>query len=846
MVSMVKQLDKLSKILPILLLFIVQISFAQQITISGQVVEKQDQQAIEYATISAYNAKDSSLINGTITNEAGQFELDLSPTQPFYLAVQFIGYTTFTSDILDQQRSIDLGQIFLSLNNTTLDEVEVTGRAITSVHKIDKQVFDAGQFENAKGGTASDIIQNLPSVSINANGEISVRGATGFLVMLNGKPVQGNPTLFLQQIAANSIEDIEIVTAPSAKYDPDGNAGIINIKTRQSITDGTYIIANVMLGLPSIANYNNSENAQRYGADITFNYRKNKWDFSLGADYRRYDRNGRREGYVNTYINEVLTEFPSDGERSYNIFNYSGRAAVSYTPNKQHQISAGIYAGKRRKERTADILYLNQQRSLIPSSEYLGAGEYYRRFLQTGDVFQNKNAFDQLDYFNENLRIRKGDFFITSLDYAYTFENQDQLKVSGLYERTVLGGPTDNANLAFPNTQNILQLQNNNNNNPLDGYRFQLDYTTQLKELKWESGYQFRYLSHPGDFEYLDRDLDNEIWIANPLFTNSLNLTRTIHALYSQLSGKSNKLEYTVGLRLEHFDRKVEIARPDSTYLLDQWNLFPSVNLGYDLSQGWRLKAGYSRRIERTTTFKMNPFPEREHSETLEQGDPELRPEFIDLVEFGVVKNWEDNSFFATAYFRNIENVINRVNTVFNDSILNRIYTNAGTAQAFGIEAGTTIYPSKKWRIYLGGNIFSYGIEGRLFGEAINTSNTVYSINTNTDYNFTNTFSAQLAFNYLSERISAQGQDSRFYNPSLSLTKTFLDKKITVGLQWLNIDLGLWDANEQRITTEQSNFFTTTNYIYEVDIIQLNFTYQLNQPSKNVKTPDSEFGKKEF
>jgi len=242
----------------------------------------------------------------------------------------------------------------------------------------------------------------------------------------------------------------------------------------------------------------------------------------------------------------------------------------------------------------------------------------------------------------------------------------------------------------------------------------------------------------------------------------------------------------------------------------------------------------------------MTPFPEREHSETLEQGDAELLPEYIDIVEAGLVKNWKDNSAFGNVYYRKINNVINRVNTVFNDTILNRIYTNVGVANVVGLELGTTVFPVDKMKVYLGANFYSYGIKGELFGDNIKTTNTQYSFNANTSLQLSNTFSAQLALNYLSERITAQGEDSRFYNPSLSLRKSFLNKKINIGLLWRNLDLGILDSNEQRITTVRDNFFTTTNYVYEVDIVQLTFSYQLNQLSSKIKLTESEFGKGEF
>lgn len=585
-----------------------QIGWTQNYPITGSILDQNSGESIEYATVTLYAAADSSLIDGTVTDDSGSFSFNQVKDIPIYLVADFLGYQRYSSGIFKPSEQSVFNDLGLVLKSADLDEVLVVGKNVTSLHRLDKQVYAAEQFDNAKGGTAADILRNLPAININSFGEISIRGATGFLIMINGKPVQGDPGIVLQQLAANSIEDIEIVTAPSAKYDPDGNAGIINFKTKQAKVEGLFVIANLLTGLPSIEPYDNQENTQRYGADITLNYKQGKWDFSTGLDFRRYDISGRRVGYVNTYLNEVLTEFPSEGERSFDELNYAARASLNYTINKNQAITAGVYVGKRSKDRTADILY-NNQRSIVSENQFIGTRRFYDSFLDTGQLNSKGTILNSFTYFNENLRIRKSDFSIASLEYNLILEDQSTLKISGLYERTDLGGPTDNANLDYPNTNNILQLQFNDNTNPLDGFRFQIDYSRALGQQSWESGYQYRYLKHPGDFQYFDRDLVNNIWIENPLFTNSINLTRSIHSFYSQISGGYDKLEYTAGLRLEYFDRTVEIARPEDVFNLNRWNLFPSINISYALNDGLLAKAGYSRRIERTTTFKMTPFP---------------------------------------------------------------------------------------------------------------------------------------------------------------------------------------------------------------------------------------------
>lgn len=819
---------------------------AQTNKIQGRILDSENAQPIEYATITLKTMDEENYVDGVVSDPKGKFQFSNIRNEALVLEVQFMGYQPKRLSLNVRGQDVDAGDIFLKVASIALTEVEVTARQLTSIQKIDKQIYSADQFKNAQGGNASDVIRNLPSVSINSFGEISVRGTTGFLLMINGKAIQTEPSTVLQQLSANTIDDIEIITAPSAKYDPDGHAGIINIKTKQRITDGSFLNVNVLAGLPSIESYDNKENTPRYGADINFNYRKDKWDLSTAFDYRRYDISGRREGYVNTYLNEVLTEFPSSGERSFDEINYAGRVSVQYQAKANQSFTFGIYGGKRSKDRTADILYENQQRSIIDASQFRGTASYYDSFVESGSVISGTPTVNQYTFYNENLRVRKGDFFISSLDFEHQFNDESILTLSGLYEKTILGGPTDNVSLEYPGLNKILQLQFNENDNPLDGIRLQADYKKAIGDVNWETGYQFRLLNHPGDFIYFDRDLTNDIWIENPLFTNTIDLRRSIHSVYNQISGEKNKLSYTIGLRLEYFDRQVDIARPNERYDLETFNVFPSFNLGYNINESLTAKLAYSRRIERTTTFKMTPFPEREHSETLEQGDAELLPEYIDGIEAGLVQNWGDNSIFANVYVRNVDNVINRVNTVFNDTILNRIYTNVGQSNTLGLELGTTFYPAKNVRCYLGGNVFNYTLKGDLFGDDINTSAIIYSINANANFNMGQTVDMQFAVNYLSERITAQGRDSRFYNPSMTLRKSFANKRYAISLQWLNIDMGLLHSNEQRITTVRDAFFTTTNYIYEVDILQLNFSYQLNQSTRKMKLPQSEFGKKEF
>ena len=783
---------------------------------------------IEYATIILKG--DDKILEGTISKPDGSFILPISANGNFIIEVSFLGYQTIVRDNISVQKntSLDLGVINLQTTQNLLSEVVVDTQRSAIQNKIDRQVYSASEFSIAKGGTGMDIIRNLPSITINSLGEINFRGSSGLVVLVNNKPVQSDINSLLNQIPANSIKNIEIITAPSAQYDAEGKAGIINILTLKNALQGDYFQVNTLLGAPSIEDYENTHPARRHGVDISYNTVSEKWNFSSGLSFQRNDLSGRREGDVYTIIQDKYTRFPSDGERSFDEINYSGRLTADYQPSDKDIFSLGLYVGKRTKERTADIVYYNNY-AITDKIDY------------------------QLQYYNKNLRIRKSDFVLGSLDYDHSFENSAQLNTSILYEYTLLGGPTSNRNLGHPDNTIIYQDEYNTNENPLFGMRINLDYTFKPLSIgNLKIGYQYRNLDHTGDFIYQRKNNESLLFELVPEFSSEVNLKRSIHSSYFQYNISFEKWNFAAGLRIENMDRNLSLndktGQLDESFTMNFTKLFPSASIHYQLKENLSINMAYSKRIERTTTFKMNPFPEREHSETLEQGDPNLHPELIDQVEFGINKKTEKgNSRFFRIYYRSVKDLINRVNTVYNDTILNRIYSNVGNAKVIGRENGGEYNLGEKLKIFYSTSFYYYIIKGSFDDHIINTDDYVYSLNLNSTYNFSNSSFVQLNFNYLSNKITAQGKDSEYYSPNLIFVRRFWDDQLTVSLQWKNIDMGLMNSNEQRITTQrEGEFYTTTNYVYEVDMILLSLSYNFKNRKNTTKFIESEFGKREF
>jgi outer membrane receptor protein involved in Fe transport len=797
-----------------------------QTELTGLVADMTTTKPIPFVSVALYHPVDSAAVTGAISDSAGVFRLTRIAPGQYRLKTFFIGYKPQTISItLKRGQVLNLGTLLLEPAKNQLNEVIVNGQRADLIVKADRQTYRAAQFGSAVGGTATDLLRNLPGISINAEGEVTQRGANGFLVLLNGKPVQANLGTLLAQLPANTIEAIEVITTPSARYDPDGKAGIIAITTKSGADLGLSVLVNTQGGLPSLNAFSNSQNPVRYGTDATLSYRTVRWDLTFSTAYLRNDLAGRREGDVYALLDNRFTTFPSLGERSFARYTVTNRLAVSFMPNKNTVWSAGLYYGNRTEDRIADLVYTNRTTD-----------------RQTGLLIS------QINYFNGNLVRKRGQFFTANFDYTHTFANKSTLSIGVLYEYDYLDGFTRNLNVRPTDVKDTLQYTYTTTDRPIGNVRANLDGSWPLLGGRLEAGYQYRFQQDNGNYRYTNQNGKGAPLFVIADFTGQARINNQIHSLYSQYSHKAKTWEYTAGLRLESAQRQVAIRPQGQAYALTLINLFPSLNVVYRPKDDWQVRLGYSRRVQRTSNLALNPLPEREHSETLEQGDPALLPEFVDLSELGVTRTLGRHTLQATLYHQNVQNIVNRVNNVYADTILNRLYTNAGRAQRLGLELATDLTITKGWKLYLGGTVYRSTIAGQLFQQSVVFSNQAwaYSMNVNTSVQPSASWVFQASLNYLSQRITAQGEDSRFFVPNLSVKKSFVQNRLSVLFQWQTIGLGWFASNEQRITTRGTDFYTTTNYIQERDVLLLNISYSFRQRTKTSKLPTNEFGDKEF
>ncbi len=504
--------------------------------VSGRILDKATSQPVPYVSVALYAQSDTvTAVGGAVADSAGRYTISGVKPGLYSLKTFFVGYRATRQSIpVTRGQVTDAGTMLLEMDATRLDEVRVSGQRTDVIVQADRQTFRAAQFQSAAGGTATDILRNLPGLTVNAEGDVSLRGSNGFLVLLNGKPVQANLGTLLNQLPANSIESIEVITTPNARYDPDGKAGIIAIITKTGADAGWSAQANGMAGLPSVNDFNNARAPRRYSGDLTLNYRANRWDVTLSSAYIRNDVTGRREGDANTNIGNRFTRFPSVGERSFDRYTFTNRLALAYVPNKANIWNVGLYESRRIEERLADLFYDNTKTDLA-----------------TGQTI------GRIAYFNSNLVRKGGKFYTANLDYTHTFLSKATLNAGVLYEYDLIDGFTSNRNLNRTDYRDTLQYTLSTIDRPIQNFRANLDVAIPVWGGRLETGYQYRYQGDEGNYRYQQQDGNGLPLLIVPGFTGQTNIASRIHSLYAQFGRVRKKLDYTLGMRYEYALRDV-------------------------------------------------------------------------------------------------------------------------------------------------------------------------------------------------------------------------------------------------------------------------------------------------
>jgi len=829
--------------------------FAQNGSITGVVVDNMTGDSIPYANVACFLRDSAISSGGTVSNGDGRFRLENLPYGNYSVLISFIGYQTDTIKVIhidEQNQQVNIGEVGLRTLAIALEEVEVTAMVPTAVTHLDRVTYNTEDFQTTRGGNAADVLSKLPSVSIDQNGVISVRGTSDFMIYLNGRPTNLESSIVLAQIKASNIESIDIITVPSARYDAQGKGGIINISTQQSEVKGLSVSVNGLIGGAPWANYTHQISGHhisdnRIGAGLNMIYSKNKLGLYLGLNYNEKNVNGKRAGFASLLQEDgSYYHMVPKGPRIQWSQDYSGDIILDYKLTNNSTISASYYYGNSTSGRSA--LY------------------NYHTFF--GDEEKNPISGIPVDddwIYNPNKKERFGVFHSANIDYSLKIDENSALKISGLYEHSELRNEMDNRQYALdPITEIVGDIEKHfiqKDNTPLDGYRLSIDYTRKLNNgHTLDLGIQPQYFQISGAFSFDTLDVINNIWGAYTYFENSVDLRRGIYAGYADYEGSLGKLAFVAGLRLEYTDQVIDIENPDyftiferikqPRYMVNKLDWFPSIHLNYAISEKNKVSAAFSRRITRPPLINMTPFLYREHFEVYVVGDPALEPEYHTNFELGLNREAQNSTVNLVGFYRGTEDDIFRVNTVYyEENTLIRSYTNSANTQAMGIELSTNFIAGDLARFFLSGSLYNFRVEADIFGYQEDNRSTNWSFKGNVNLNITESLEFTSDIDFTSATITAQGEDLMLYMANASLN--FTPKKLA-GWEFTFKVLDLLKSNTRTVTTRAFNndyeklFLQESQYILNGPILELNVSYAFNMQGKSSKKVESTIGKEQF
>lgn len=716
-------------------------------TISGKVIDEESGDPLEFVSVAIYDAKDESLVTGTITGSQGEFSIKGISQGEYYVEVTFIGYNKLIKKGIDIQAGrteIQVGDLLLPRSIKQLDEVEVVADEMGVEYKIDRKVINVSQQLTSASGTAVDILENVPSITVDIDGNVALRGSTGFMVLIDGRPTVLEPSEALQQIPANTIENIEIITNPSAKYNPDGTAGIINIVTKKDKLKGLSGTANI-----------NSGTYSRYGVGALLNYSKKKWNVFLGADYNK----GRRPGMslTNRYTikNDTTYYTESEGDRNRERNFWVLRGGFGYNITDRNIINAEFNYG-----------YFNWQQS---------STQDYVEWIEPGDRTNN--------YISQESGKRAGNFYSISANFRHEFLKKGHFLTADFSYRNREGEDTSTNQLLDPEGE-ISSGQINTEDGPGSELQLNLDYTLPIGENnKFETGYQSRlgnstdatslsiYNMNSGDFE------------LQPEFMNETNYKRDIHSLYGIFASESDKFGYQLGLRGEYTYRVISSLVYNQESVIDRLDYFPTVHTSYKLPGEQQVMASYSRRIERPRSWYLEPFITWEDAFNVRQGNPDLKPEYIDAMEIGYMKGLGEHSFTFEGYYRITSNKVERLRSVYEENIMLERPENVGKDYALGGEMVLNLSLFKWWKADLSGNFYQYRLEGAVEQQNFDRQSFNWNTRLSNTFRFGKGTRFQVNSRYNSATVTAQGERGDNWRADLALSQEFLNKNMTAILQ---------------------------------------------------------------
>lgn len=713
----------------------------------GKVVDAATGKGIGFATIGLLRGADSTVVAGVLSKENGDFNLEKLAPGPYILRINFIGYNTVyhNFNLTSPATPKDLGNFKLVLSTSTLKTVNVTAEKSAYSMGIDKKVFDVTKSLTSVGGNAIDVMKQVPSVDVDIDGNVTVRNGSP-TIFVDGK----RTTLTLEEIPAESIEKIEVITNPSAKYDAEGMSGIINIVLKKNRKPG--INGRLQAGADTRGGYNAGGNLNLY-----------RNPFNLSLSYFLNARKGPYTGVTDRHnlFDDSFLHQSSDGARNGHF--QMGRIGLDYFLDNRNTLSieGGMGGGSFGSTETLNSTYLNGGHGV--------------------DSTSNRDTRDKRTF-----RFYSGD-----LSYKHTFKKDGHLLTADFTVRKSDNGGNGRYETQFydntgkPMFGSVSQKNNTDGSNTF--YSGQIDYVNPLTEkAKLEAGLKGTVRNFNSVYDVFDLDLNNDDYIFNGYLSSDYKFDENIYAGYVQFSNQLERFGYQLGLRAEQYGYDGAIPSKDLTFSpeKDKLGLYPSAFLTYKITDMDQLQLNYTRRVERPRFWDRIPYTDYSDPQNLRKGNPDLKPEYTNSFEFSYNKLFGQSNFLATIYFRNTVNAITEYSEPFNNSpdTLIRYAINAETNNAYGTEFTLQTQLAKWWTVTANLNLFQTDISAAVNTQSLSNQGFTWFAKLNTQIKLPADFSVQLDGRYSGPQPRPQGTSYRYGGLDLGLRKDLFKKKASVTL----------------------------------------------------------------
>ncbi|MFV0290071.1 MAG: TonB-dependent receptor domain-containing protein [Mangrovibacterium sp.] len=764
-----------------------------KVSIKGNVFERDSNLPMPYVNVAIYNSSTDALINGNITNDNGEFNIENIAQGTYYVKVNFIGFQEFKVNnvkIDGTKKVIDLGKLTLANENTELEGVEIVADKQRIQYKVDKKVVNVSQDINAAGGTAVDVLENTPSVQVDVEGNVTVRGSSNFTVLIDGRPTALDASDALQQIPASALENIEIITNPSAKYDPDGMGGILNLVTKKDALNGFDGIINVMAATD-----------ESKSVDFTLNHRNSKRLFTFGADFNERAMLGNGDIYRETYANNLTSIQDTKGERNHIRGGYSVKFGTDLYLSDLTTLGFNAQVGKFKMEQEGGgtNLYIEKDENKVTTNEYSSK--------EDEEGTRNSNYVTFTSSLSHNFNKEKTHKLDASIYYRYRDGDDGEVQKERLFD--------DNGNLLNTYLLNMTSVEGENQNE----IRANADYTRPIgANGKLEAGYQARIRNEEETYKYTGYNSDGDLDLSN-----AMDFKRQIHALYSTYTNSWGKLSYMAGLRGEYTYRVIEDADANRS-VIDRLDLFPSAHVSYDLSANTQLMTSYSKRIDRPRGWDLNPFESYMNQTTIRKGNPNLTPEYTNSFDFGLMQKFGMSFLSLEAFYRSTKDKIDHISSLREDGVMLQQVVNSGDDKSFGGEIMANV-EATKW-LTVNGNIsvYRYMLSSEVNGVYVDKTSTNTDAQLSATFKFSKASRLQIMGNYRGPSVSAQGDRESSIFTNMSYKHDFLKNKLSATLSVQDIfATGGWKG-----TSSGEGFYQTFDFSPKPRVVQLTLSYKLN------------------